>query len=157
MPRKPSRRIVINGALGGRPLALPRYTPESASEVLPKLQPFLEQGQAVLREMRTLRDQLVDLKIVWGEKIERPECPDHAEYERYHDRFRELEAEMATIAHRFHELGAELKDLEAGLVDFRGEFAGAEVYLCWKKGEPRVAHWHPLDGGFAARRPLPTT
>jgi hypothetical protein len=28
------------------------------------------------------------------------------------------------------------------------------VYLCWQHGEPRVAHWHEIDAGFAGRQPL---
>ena len=28
------------------------------------------------------------------------------------------------------------------------------VFLCWQRGERRVAHWHSLSGGFATRRPI---
>ena len=28
------------------------------------------------------------------------------------------------------------------------------VFLCWQLGEPAVAHWHALDGGFASREPI---
>jgi hypothetical protein len=31
---------------------------------------------------------------------------------------------------------------------------GREVYLCWRLGEPDVAHWHELEGGFAGRQKL---
>jgi hypothetical protein len=47
-----------------------------------------------------------------------------------------------------------LRDPEAGLVDFPGERDGRRVWLCWRLGEERVAHWHELDAGFAGRRPL---
>jgi hypothetical protein len=47
-----------------------------------------------------------------------------------------------------------LRDPETGLVDFPAEREGERVYLCWRLGEDRVAHWHPLDTGFAGRRPL---
>lgn len=50
-------------------------------------------------------------------------------------------------------LGVELKDPEAGLVDFRSLRRGREVYLCWRLGEgDRIAWWHDLDAGFAGRR-----
>ena len=57
--------------------------------------------------------------------------------------------------HHIHSLGGVAKDLDAGLVDFLGDLEGREVWLCWKKGEPRVRFWHPLDGGFAHRKAIP--
>jgi hypothetical protein len=41
-----------------------------------------------------------------------------------------------------------------GLVDFPAERDGRRVYLCWRLGAERVAHWQPLDTGFSSRRPL---
>ena len=55
---------------------------------------------------------------------------------------------------RIHEVGCELKDPRLGLVDFPGRLEGREIYLCWKMDEPEVAFWHPLDEGFASRKPL---
>ena len=47
-----------------------------------------------------------------------------------------------------------LRDPQSGLVDFLGEVEGRRVWLCWRVGEDRVSHFHELDSGFAARRPL---
>jgi hypothetical protein len=55
---------------------------------------------------------------------------------------------------RVRELGGEVKDVEIGLVDFPSRRAGEEILLCWRLGEKRVEYWHPVDGGFAARRPV---
>lgn len=54
----------------------------------------------------------------------------------------------------FHEWGCELKDLEQGLVDFPAYRSGRLIYLCWRRGEPRVAFWHDVESGFAGRQPL---
>jgi len=54
----------------------------------------------------------------------------------------------------FKELGCELKDIDAGLIDFPGYHAGRLVYLCWQRGETQIDFWHPMDAGFAARQPL---
>lgn len=54
---------------------------------------------------------------------------------------------------QFQELGVEIKAAD-GLVDFRALKSGRPVYLCWRYGEPEVAHWHELDGGFAGRQPV---
>ena len=52
------------------------------------------------------------------------------------------------------ELGVEVKAAD-GLVDFRSKLHGRTVYLCWKFGEERIAHYHELETGFAGRKPLP--
>ena len=50
--------------------------------------------------------------------------------------------------------GAELKDLEMGLVDFPYLRGGRTVYLCWMLGEDRIGFWHSLDSGVSGRQPL---
>lgn len=51
-------------------------------------------------------------------------------------------------------LGGTVKDLALGLVDFPHLRAGRTVNLCWKYGEQAIGHWHGLDEGYAARKPL---
>lgn len=60
---------------------------------------------------------------------------------------------MRALVEHLETLGVELRDLEQGLVDFPGERDGQAVWLCWRLAEPQVAFWHPLDEGFANRRP----
>jgi hypothetical protein len=64
-------------------------------------------------------------------------------------------AEVARAVNAIHELGAEVKDVDAGLIDFPALRRGEPVLLCWQLGEEGVAYWHGLDDGFARRRPLP--
>ena len=64
---------------------------------------------------------------------------------------REIEALLREVG----ELGIEVKDLDNGLIDFRAERGGEEVYLCWRLGEgDKIEWWHTIEGGFAARRSL---
>ena len=51
--------------------------------------------------------------------------------------------------------GAEIKDREHGLVDFPALIDGVPAYWCWLAGEAEIAWWHPRDGGFAGRTPIP--
>jgi hypothetical protein len=51
-------------------------------------------------------------------------------------------------------LGVECKGYSDGLVDFPALRDGVEVRLCWRVGEPEVAHWHPVETGVAGRQPL---
>ena len=50
--------------------------------------------------------------------------------------------------------GVELKDPATGLLDFPALRDGAAIYLCWRYNEPQVAFWHPIETGFAGRRPI---
>jgi hypothetical protein len=52
------------------------------------------------------------------------------------------------------EIGVLVKDLEQGLLDFPSMMDGKPVLLCWKLGEPTIAHWHTEEEGFAGRKPL---
>jgi hypothetical protein len=70
----------------------------------------------------------------------------------------DVEREVETIAECVAALeaaGVQVKDMDEGLVDFPARHGGRDVLLCWKVGEPEVAHWHGLDEGFAGRKPLP--
>ncbi len=64
--------------------------------------------------------------------------------------FRRLEEALLTM----QGLGLELRDIDAGLVDFPCQRDGRVVYLCWRYGEDAIRFWHDLDAGFAGRRPL---
>ena len=53
-----------------------------------------------------------------------------------------------------NELGAQIKDLDIGLIDFPTMYRGREVLLCWKLGEERIAFWHGTDEGFKGRKAI---
>ena len=68
-----------------------------------------------------------------------------------------LAAELAGVArcvNGIHALGAVVKDLDAGLVDFPARVEGEDAFLCWRLGEDEIAYWHGPDEGFAGRKPL---
>ncbi len=65
-------------------------------------------------------------------------------YDTIRDRVKAIEA-----------MGAEVKDLEEGLIDFYSLRDGTkEVVLCWRMGENSITHYHELDAGFAGRQPV---
>ena len=51
--------------------------------------------------------------------------------------------------------GAEIKDLDEGLIDFPALRHGETVLLCWKLGEDEIRYWHRVEDGFAGRQELP--
>ncbi len=74
------------------------------------------------------------------------------------ERLRVLAAEITSAIERVNGLGCLVKDIELGLVDFYalqdGDQDGEPVFLCWQFGEPGVSHWHALDEGYSARKPI---
>ena len=68
--------------------------------------------------------------------------------------FRGFYEALADEIERVRDLGGEVKDVETGLVDFPGRRGGEEILLCWRLGEKKLGFWHPVDGGFASRRPV---
>ena len=69
-----------------------------------------------------------------------------------------VEREAAGVARTIasiHAAGAQVKDLDRGLIDFPARRGDEDVLLCWLLGEEEIGYWHPVDEGFAGRRPLP--
>ncbi|MGH9722301.1 MAG: DUF2203 domain-containing protein [Bryobacteraceae bacterium] len=52
------------------------------------------------------------------------------------------------------ERGAQVKDLDIGLVDFITMYRGQQVCLCWKLGESGISFWHGLEEGFRGRKAI---
>jgi hypothetical protein len=122
-------------------MAEKRYTAESANELLPHLAPTLVE----------LREKFETASRIRAERA-------RAAHGNGHSRHREAEertlARVAELLERLQEWGIELRDVATGLVDFPAEIEGRPAYLCWRLGEPTVAHWHSPEDGFTGRRPL---
>lgn len=51
-------------------------------------------------------------------------------------------------------IGVQVKDLDAGLLDFPFQLGDDVVLLCWKMGETEISWWHRIEDGFLGRQPL---
>ena len=120
------------------------FTLEEAQATLPQVKKLMEQVQSARREILRLRPEALpaieQAALNGGNK---------------------LLGELAVHAMRLEEgvrgimaLGAVIKDIDAGLVDFIGLRNGREIFLCWRYGEEAIGYWHELNAGFAGRRPL---
>lgn len=117
------------------------FTLEEATALLPRITPLLETLREAHRAVGEGRERLAALVRLDGGGASGREM-----LEAGHTAGRciaELEA-----------LGVTVRDPETGLVDFLSQREGERVWLCWRLGEERIAWWHPLDTGFAGRRPL---
>jgi hypothetical protein len=127
------------------------FSVEEANEALDEVRPLTEE---LVRHRRALvklqeRQAAVTARIAGnGGNVEPHELEDVQE---------RLDEEVAGIARcvaRIHEVGALVKDLDVGLVDFPATRDGEEILLCWRLGEAEVGFWHGLDEGFSGRKPL---
>jgi len=51
-------------------------------------------------------------------------------------------------------MGAVIKDLRLGLVDFYSRYEGRDILLCWKTSETDILYWHEPDTGYTDRQPI---
>jgi hypothetical protein len=132
-----------------RPADRKYFTLDEANKTLPLLSAILRDVTTLahdLRERHRRLNRLLDADTLSPAHQEEMQVM-RAEFERGQEQMRAYVEEL-------EKLHVELKDYFSGLVDFRALRDGREVYLCWKLGEPEVAHWHELDSGFAGRKKL---
>ena len=79
---------------------------------------------------------------------------DVIELHRLQERYNALAEMISNGVSAIHRRGCVIKDLDSGLLDFYALNGDRLVFLCWKLGESEVAHWHPIDAGFADRQPI---
>lgn len=131
------------------------WTLPQADQALAEVRRLLAEARDVTHRLRTAHDQLEDLRILYGPELERQGRPERAEAAAWQEKHVQAREDLEAVLLKFDAMGVEVKDLDAGLVDFRSRFGDHDVYLCWKEGEPEVGWWHPLHGGYAARRRVP--
>ena len=132
---------------------MPRtFTPEEANKALVELRPIVERmvehRQRLTAAQRRQRELVTRIGGNGGDMMpsDLREAAETIEREA---------AAIAECAERIDELGAQVKSLEEGLLDFPALRGEEEVLLCWKLGEDDIRFWHGTDEGFAGRRPLP--
>jgi hypothetical protein len=126
-----------------------------AEALLPTVAPLLTQLKEAIGAMREAEAQVSVLLHQHKEDgIDAPSNPDRARYWALMHAARAAEEKAQGMLDEVRFLGAEVKDVDLGLVDFRHQRGGEVVYLCWRVGEPRIGHWHDLKTGFAGRKPI---
>lgn len=63
--------------------------------------------------------------------------------------------DLARTVDAIGEHGAQVKDVDTGLIDFPARRHGETVLLCWQLGEAEIRYWHRVEDGFAGRQELP--
>jgi len=130
------------------------FTAAEANALLPQVRPIVERLRAEAERARETEELLSDLDAYYGDSADAPDNPEREKRDSLREALAAAEGGVGDALVELHDLGIEVKDIDRGLIDFHGERDGQIIYLCWESGEPSVAFWHPLEGGFAARQPI---
>lgn len=128
------------------------FTLDEAQALLPLVEALLKRAQDCKRDAEGVEEQLGDLQhkiaATGGMRVDVGRVAKlRADSEEHLRRLRENIAEM-------DEIGVQVKDLDAGLLDFPCRLEDEIVLLCWKSGEPAIEHWHTMEAGFQGRQPV---
>lgn len=129
------------------------FSLEEANRLLPYLEGALAGLSALGQEVTSLRREIEVLGAIAGSGAtdDSPDVRSLREKEHaYSDALGRFRASLTEVARH----GCIIRDLELGLVDFYTTARDRVVCLCWRRGEPAIEHWHPIDEGFSGRRPL---
>jgi hypothetical protein len=128
------------------------FTLEEAQNLLPVMESLLRTSMESKRQIEEIEEEFKKVQhsvfLRGGVQLDilalsrrRAEC-DKA-VQRVKDAMAEIES-----------IGALVKDLDIGLIDFPCLVDGNTVLLCWKLGEERITHWHGTNEGFVGRKPI---
>jgi hypothetical protein len=128
------------------------FTPEEANEALAEVRPLVERMVAHRQahtEALEVQEELEGRIRGNGGGIPPATLADAAaDVDR-------LARSLAKTVDEIASHGAQVKDLDEGLIDFPAERRGETVLLCWKLGEDEIRYWHTVEDGFAGRQELP--
>jgi len=128
------------------------FTLDEAQSLLPLLESLLKHAIEEKKAAEEVDSSLSDLSrriyLSGGMRVDVSKAAkQRAEMDQHVQRAREEIAEIDSI-------GVQVKDLDEGLLDFPYRLDDEIVLLCWRMGEPAIAHWHSLDTGFKDRQPV---
>ncbi|MGA2888538.1 MAG: DUF2203 domain-containing protein [Terracidiphilus sp.] len=128
------------------------FTLDEAQSLLPVLESLLKRALEGKRSAEEAESELSSLArriyVAGGMKVDVDKvAKQRAEMDAHVQRVRESIAEIDSI-------GVQVKDLDAGLLDFPCRLDDQVVLLCWRMGEPAIEHWHTVETGFKDRQPV---
>ena len=128
------------------------FTLDEAQSLLPVLEALLKRAVDGKQAAEEVESQLSGLSrriyLSGGMRVNVSEvAKQRAELDTHLNQVRESIAEIDSI-------GVQVKDFEAGLLDFPCRLEDEVVLLCWRTGETAIEHWHTMESGFQGRQPV---
>ena len=130
------------------------FTLEEANQMLPTVRGVLQSLRSRQHEIRRIEEKRAVEELSWLQPDGTVSPKAQEEVARLDELMRQAVEAFEEALERLNATGAQLKDLEEGLVDFFAERGDERVYLCWKDGEEQIRFWHDLESGFAGRKPI---
>ena len=127
-----------------------RFTLQEAESLLPRLTELFSEMRSLKEEYDGFRGRVEQL----DQKMRGNGHMVDGELKEAQAGLERTAGDLNNFVGQVNAMGCELKDIDQGLIDFRAELDGREVYLCWKLPEQSIDWWHELDTGFAGRQPL---
>ncbi len=134
--------------------AFPTFTVEEAQAAIPTLKPLLARLREAFHAYKFAKEQADELVTLHGIDLASPQHPDFDEAQRWDIEREARSREVEGIISEINTLGADVKDPILGLVDFFAKRGNDVVLLCFRDDEDAIHFWHPIESGFAGRRPL---
>ena len=130
------------------------FTLEEANRLLPMVRGVLQSLRARQHEMRRIEETKAVEELAWLQPDGTVSSRAREQVARLDELLRQATEAFEEALEKLNATGAQLKDLDEGLVDFFAERGEQIVYLCWKDGEEQIRFWHDLESGFAGREPV---
>jgi hypothetical protein len=128
------------------------FTLDEAQSMLPLLESLLKRAIDGKRAAQEVEDRLGEIRrridLGGGMRVDVAAISkERAEMDGHLQRVRESVSEIDSI-------GVQVKDMDAGLLDFPCKVDDEVVLLCWRMGESAIEHWHTIEDGFKGRKPV---
>ena len=127
------------------------FTLKEANAMLPYVSKIFEKVTSLNDQIKSITFDIENLVSIWGKDVLEN---GHIDNEYYFSMVSQREntfQNLIKIVGDMQSMGCVIKDIDKGLIDFYYDNEGELVFLCWKYGEDKIMHWHPVDGGFTNR------
>jgi hypothetical protein len=126
---------------------------EEANALVPRLEEDLARMADLQKLLDSCRHELSVHQLMSNSGVSETN-PDRRKLEALQKEAETLLSEMGGLQREFQRLGCVPKSFREGLIDFYALRGDRLVFLCWRRGEPEITHWHSLETGIRGRRPI---
>ncbi|MBI4163730.1 MAG: DUF2203 domain-containing protein [Candidatus Aenigmarchaeota archaeon] len=130
------------------------FTIDEAEQCLPRVKEIFDKIFEINTRVKAATSDINSLLEIWGKDVSESSHRDHKLYIERLKKRDELVDRIKHLVDEIHELGAFVKGVDDGLVDFLFDKGGEIVCLCWKYGDKKLGYWHGVSDGYVGRRPL---
>ena len=123
------------------------FTVQDASELIPELTVMIDEFRDRKNNFLKLNNEVLELRgMIEADEYRKEELSNKERI------LKATAAELENLILQIRDLGCQLKDPEAGLVDFISVYRGKKVFLCWRQGEEEITWYHDINSGFSGRK-----